>query len=85
MTLPFTSNLFVNVNPSIEATSKSCLLMLLVAVFLFLLTERKQKWWSHTKEHVIHGPGLRFLQILPRLITSSSVCIIIQIILRLTQ
>ena len=30
-----------HINPSIEATSKSCLLMLLVAVFLFLLRKSK--------------------------------------------
>ena len=49
-----------HINSSIEATSKSYLLMLLVAVFLFLL-KKKQKLWSHTKEHAIYGPSLRFV------------------------
>ena len=32
--------------------------MLLVAVPIF--AKKKQKWWSHTKEYAIYGPGLRF-------------------------
>ena len=26
-----------------------------------IFAKKKQKWWSHTKEHAIYGPGLRFV------------------------
>ena len=52
-----------HINPSIEATSKSCLLMLMVAVFLFLLRKSKNGR-AIPKEQAINGPGLRFVFVL---------------------
>ena len=52
-----------HINSSIEATSncsKSCLLMLLVAVLLFLLRKGKNGG-ADTKKHAIYGPGLGFV------------------------
>ena len=49
-----------HIYPSIETTSKACLLIV-IGNSVPIFAKKKQKWWSQTKKHATYGPGLRFV------------------------
>ena len=46
------------INLSIEA---KVLFTDVIGSSLPIFAKKEQKWWSHTKEHAIYGPSLRFI------------------------